>query len=562
MFHRVRIRLLRAAWLVTAVAAPAWGAKLAVRGEAVVELRVGSDGDAQEIRGTLRDDVGQPLGGQRLELSALDGARPAMLAPPRSCGQPRAPTRPQADTYAVETDSLGVFCVRTTGLPLKGRVRVRFAGSGALDAKAWEEAYDVDRRAPSLAWDPLPDALDLDPRVTRVSVRATARAGGDRPMEGLWLSLEDERGASLGRARTDAQGRAAFDVATETLGGPGIGELVAKTDDGTASLRAKVARIARVNLVGAAPTEPIVPHDGHAISIAAETARGPASAGTVEAKIGGEVVGTAAVVSGRAHVPLAFDVPAAGTLEITFTYLPASSGLRGGAPLTLRVPVKPPSLWRKAPLLLVAAGLLLVLANGWRRLPRPARAAPREPRHARLPELVLLPDDGAPGLRGVVLDAHERRPLAGIAVAVRARDFEGDRELATTTTDERGEFVLMVDPVQSRVVTAEGPLHARVEVPMPTRGRAQLALQLRRRAVLERLMEALKRAGPAWAGKPEPTPSAVAKIAEGRARDDVAEWARAVESAAYGSRVVDAAHEASVRALERDLGAEPKARGR
>ena len=80
--------------------------------------------------------------------------------------------------------------------------------------------------------------------------------------------------------------------------------------------------------------------------------------------------------------------------------------------------------------------------------------------------------------------------------------------------------------------------------------------------MLERLMEALKRAGPAWAGKPEPTPSAVAKIAEGRARDDVAEWARAVESAAYGSRVVDAAHEASVRALERDLGAEPKARGR
>lgn len=553
---------MRAALCVTAAATPAWGAKLAVRGEAVLDVRVGGDGDAQEIRGTLRDDVGQPLGGQRLELSALDGARPAMLAAPRSCGHAPAPARPQPDTYAVDTDSLGVFCVRTTGLPVKGRVRVRFAGSGALDARSWDEAYDVDRRAPSLAWDPLPDALELDARAARVAVRATARAGADRAVDGLWLTLTDERGAQLGRARTDADGRAAFDVPTDALAGPGVGELLVRADDGATPLRAKVLRVAKVSLVGAAPTEPIVPHDGHTITLAAETSRGPASSGTVEARVGAELVGTAAVVDGRAHLPLAFDVPTSGTLEISFAYLPSSSGLRGSAPLTLRVPVKPPSLWRKAPLLLVAAALLLVLANGWRRLPRPARVALRGARHARLPEIVVLPDDGAPGLAGVVLDAHERRPLAGVRVSVRSRDFEGDRELAATTTDERGEFRLAVDAVPSRVITAEGPLHARVEVPMPTRGRAQLGLSLRRRAVLERLMDALRRAGPAWSGKPEPTPSAVAKLADARARGDVADWARAVEDAAYGAAAVDAAREAAVRALERDIAPEPRPRGR
>ncbi len=560
MFPRLRIRPLRAAWLAVAVSATAWAARLDVRGEAVVDVRVGSDGDAQEVRGTLRDDVGRPLADQRLELSVLDGGRAVTLAAPSPCGTTRAPSRAGPEAYAVVTDGLGVFCLRATGLPTKGSVRVRFGGDGALEARAWEQVYDVGRSAPSLAWDPLPEALDLDLRSARVAVRATARAGADRPIEGLWLSLTDERGAALGRARTDTDGRAAFEVPTEALAGPGVGELVVRAGDDPGPLRAKVLRVAKVALVGAAPPAPIVPHDGHTLVIAAETSRGPAAAGAVEAKIGAEVIGTAAVLDGRARVPVMFDVPAAGEVEISFSYLPSSSGLRGGAPLALRVPVKPPSLWRKAPLVLVAAALLLVLANGWRRRPRSARSSARPMRQLRLPELVMLPDDGAPGLRGVVLDAHERRPLADVKVTVRARDFDGDREIASTTTDARGEFSLSIDVVTSRVLTAEGPLHARVEVAMPGRGRAQLGLQLRRRAVLERLMDSLRRAGPAWGGKPEPTPSKVAALADARARQDIAAWARAVEEAAYGAPTVDAAREASVRALEREIGAEPKAR--
>lgn len=558
MFRGARIRLTLAA--VTA-GALAWGAKLSVRGDAVIDVHVAADGDAQEIRGTLRDDVGQPLGGRRVELSVMDGARAVPLGTPRACGAGGAPTQPQPDTVALETDAGGVFCVRTGGMPTSGRVRARFGGGSALDAGAWERAYDLARGAAALAWDPLPDALDLDGRTARVGARVTASAGADRPIEGAWLSLSDERGARLGKVRTDARGRAVFDVATDALAGPGVGALVV-TSEGGAELHAKIVRAARVTLVGAPPAAPIVPSDGHELTLAVETSRGPALSGAVEARVGAQVVGTGAVAGGRATVPLAFDVPVAGSLEVTFTFLPTSAGLRGGPPLTLRVPVRPPSLWRKAPLLVVAAVLLLVLANGWRRLPRPARLATREAPGARLPDLVLLPDDGAPGVRGVVLDAHERRPLAGITVAVRARDFQGDREIAATTTDERGEFTLGVDAASSRVLVAEGPLHTRVEVPTPRRGRAQLGLQLRRRAVLERLMEALKRAGPAWITRPEPTPSAVARLAEGRARGDVAEWARAVEDAAYGAEPVDAVREAAVASKERDLGAPAERRAR
>jgi hypothetical protein len=539
---------------VALASSPALGVRVAVRANATLEARVTNDGDAQVIRGTLKDDVGTPVVAAHVEIEILgaDGKRLDLPAP-RPCGATAGGHPPHAapDAYVLDTDARGMFCARTAPITTRGTLRVRFAGQGAIAATSVEIPFDAEQKLPTMTWEGKPDTLDLDLAQLRLSVVATGRVGG-RGLDGIALSLLDERGQTLSRARTDERGRASFEIATASLDGPGAGELSVRTEAaGPPLLSARVLRVARVGLVVAPPGDAIVPHDGHTFTVAVETGRGPSSTGAVEARVGEESVGVGTVKSGRAAVTVTFDVPSEGALDLSFRYLTSSPELRAGDPVTLRVPVRPPPAWRRAPLFLVAILLVAWIARGWRRAPRSAEAARRSlPPPARLPEMVAEPDAKARDWHGVVLDAHDRRPIEGAIVRLLARDFRGEHVTAQATTARDGSFILDGAATPTSVIEVEARFHARLEKPAPGPGRVTLALVSRRRALLDRLVHAARRTGFAGAAPPDPTPAHVARQADARSRHEMAGYARAVEAAAYGESPVDAGDEQRVVALE------------
>jgi hypothetical protein len=524
--------------------------KVLVKGSASVEGQVQEDGAAQVVRGKLRDDLGGPIAAGRVDVQFLqkDGGPLAGISAPKSCASGGSLPQGADGRYATETDAQGVFCLRTGRLPRQGLLRLRFPGRPGLTEASIDVPFDTDHPTAMLSWDPKPEVIDLDAPLARFAVALGGGPGGGP------LDLLDERGEVLATAITDERGRALFEVATSRLAGPGSGELTVRhRQTGVAGLQARVVRSARVVLVGSAPKEAIIPHDGHRFEIGAETLRGGAEGGVVEARLGNEILGAGAVQAGRAALTIAFDIPEERAVDLTFRYLPSSPELRAGEALVLRVPVRPPSPLRKAPLLL--AGLLLVgwLARGWKRPPRAKRPAP--PREveaeAPLPELASEPEAGATGWQGLVLDAHERRPLTGVQVRVLSRDFYGEREVQRTATDERGCFELAGEWAPTFTLHVAAPWHVPVERPLPRPGRLSLGLVSRRRALLERVATVARRVLPEH--PQEPTPEQLARHYEACARPGEARWARAVESAVFGRDPVGAREEAELSVLAADL---------
>jgi hypothetical protein len=249
-------------------------------------------------------------------------------------------------------------------------------------------------------------------------------------------------------------------------------------------------------------------------------------------------------------VPVVFDVPAATTLPVTFHYLPDDPALRAGAAATLQVAVRPPSLWRRAPLLALVAVLALWTARGWRRAPAPPKAAER-PGAPAAPAGREGVFEGGPaaegGWRGLVLDAHTAEPVAGARVAAVRRSFQGERLVLEAVTDARGAFALDAPRDPHATLVVEGPLHRRLERPAPKPGHLTIAVVARRRALLDALVRAARRAGGPW--KSDPTPAQIAFAARASGQATTESWARAVEAVAFGPAPVDAATDARVAAL-------------
>jgi hypothetical protein len=82
---------------------------------------------------------------------------------------------------------------------------------------------------------------------------------------------------------------------------------------------------------------------------------------------------------------------------------------------------------------------------------------------------------------------------------------------------------------------------------LPEAGELDVALVLRKRALLDRLVAWARRRGLPFDARPEPTPGHVRRAAAGEFT--VARWADAVERAAFGGQVVDAHAEKEVERL-------------
>lgn len=563
--------LATAFWLGLALSAPpAWAAPLRVRGSAVIQAHATPVDGGLEIRGQLQDESSRPFGDApvRLWLLPARGKPPENIVLPSGCG-PTSPhsVRPApggARYIVVRANDAGRFCVRLRGQAISGTVRLRFAGNDYFAATETDLDVDSTRRALGLLFSPEPRVLSLERRRHLIGVATSIEpsdiSGQAEGAPSIRLSLElqpkDGHRRELASATLRAGDRALFAVDSSALGGVGPARLtVAFAGSPTlepARLTTVVERTAWVTLSLQHPVARSNPHRGAGIVVRATSRAGAVPGGTVEARFGGESVGSAPVVNGIAHVVAIFDAPREKNAMLTLRYLPSAPWWLPGAPIDVAVPLAPPSPWRRLPWVLAAIGIALWVVRGWHRPARretPGHVDPTEPPGR--PALALVePGPARSGWRGSVRDAHDGSPIADARVLLRVPSFGPGGVAAETTTDEDGQFSLPhLDGarVEGATLEASARWHSTLVEPLVAPGHVAIALVSRRRALLDLLVGWARRRGPPWAGRNDPTPGHVVEVARDRSVPDVADWAQGVQQAAFGPTPPDETRELELR---------------
>jgi hypothetical protein len=528
-----------------------------VRGGSHLDARPSRDGGELVLTGVLEDDAREPIGGETFLAHGIGEAR--------DCAARERPTvRPLPGGGAqVTTDEAGRFCVRSRPAALQLTARLEWKGNATLEGTTLDLAVDLSRASLALSFDPVPRVVRLDEPTISVTAVALVDDGGiTRARGNLPLTLTDERGQTIATAVTSSSGRATFVLDAGKLAGPGRGELrvafAGDVDTASATHRVDVERHARVALASEDKLSPKAPEDGIPILLRATWRGGDVAGGSVEARVGDALVGAGRVEGGRAKLTITFASGAwAGSeIPVTVRYVPTAPWWIAGDELHLRVPIAEPSPWRQAPLALAGLAVVawLVLGRTSRRT-KPERDAPRErPQPIGEPgvEVVVPSRDPRVGWKGRVVDAHDRTPVAGAHIVLSRPGFERAHVLASIVADDDGRFELACESVRSDdELLVEAPLHATLKQPAPPSGEIVIALVLRKRKLLERLVAWARLRGAPFDVKPEATPGHVRRAAGDDLR--AARWADAVERAAYGGGAVDARAEAEVERLEPKL---------
>ena len=560
-----------------ALAARADGIRIRVRGSAKIVAHASRDQGELILSGSLVDDAGQPLPAEKVTIhitresdprdaKVLEGLRAARTCdrstdrPPTAYGV-RVVGPPDAPDVEAITDEGGRFCLRARLVPDRHLTHLSWRGSNLVDGADADLAFDLSRQALVLRFDPTPRVVSLDtPKTTFEAAALVEDDGTTLAKPGLALILANEKSEQLGRAVTDSSGRARFVVDAARMGPPGRGSLnVSFGGDAQTAFGVHVAEIERrvkVTLrVPAAEKGELkaqVPEDGIAIVVDVASATGPVAEGGVEARIGDAVVGAAPVERGVARLTLTFTAQGNEAL-VRLRYVPSAPWYEALGEPTVKVPIRGPGLLAKAPILLAGLAVLAfflvgrVASKGNKPEPAPAivKADVERVGKPRL-DVVRAAARGEVGWRGSVVDAHEGTAVRGARVWVERGTFDGRAVLASVGADAQGSFDLphIEGLVGDEQMAVEAPLHARLVQPMPPPGELSIALVLRRRALLGRLVGWARKRGRPFDVKPEPTPGHVRRAAA----DDfqTARWADAVERAVFGGGDVDARMEGEI----------------
>jgi len=557
------------------------GTHIRVKGYARVDAHAALAAGKVVLSGTVTDDAGRPSAGAEVALGLVRGpaavAVPMGTASPESC---RDASRPPAlegpERMILPADASGRFCVRLL-LPKDRYVAdLEVRGSPSLDGARVQVQLDTSLKPVTLRFDPERSVLRLDDDTSDIDVVAsTEQDGVTTAAFPLWLGLGNETGAMLGGATTTASGRARFVVPGARLGQPGPGELRAtfggNADLGPSTCSIPVERHTRVDLAvpdatnGRRPAG--APEEGIAIPVVA-TARCAragctgAPTGTIEARVGETVVGAATLDRGEARLVVTFAMTGA-EVPLRLHYAPGAPWFRPAEELVVTQPLRGPGAWKRLPLVIAGLGAIAWLVMA--RLPRrPARrdarsSPPRAPRGGARVELVRG-ETTSRGWTGQVIDADLRGPVADARVSIERRGFERTEAVSHATSDSDGKFSLeAVDALPGDELVAQAPLHAMLRRPLPPSGELRVALVLRRRALLDRLVAWARRRGEPFDAHAEPTPAQVRRAAG--ADIGVIRWASAVERAAFGGGTVDEQAQGEVDRLAPSDAAEESATG-
>ncbi|MDB4935985.1 MAG: hypothetical protein JWP87_2957 [Labilithrix sp.] len=577
-----------ALWLPLCASARADGIRIRVRGSAKIVAHATRDQGELILSGSLVDDAGQPIPAESVTIhvtresdprdaKVIEGLRAARTCdrstdrPPTAYGVRVVGPTDAPDIVAI-TDEGGRFCFRAKLVPDRHLTHLSWRGSNLVDGADADLAFDLSRQSLVLRFDPTPRIVPLDtPKLTFEAAALVEDDGTTQVKPGLALVLANEKNEELGRGTTDSSGRTRFAVDAARMGPPGRGALrVSFAGDAQTAFAVHVAEIERrVKVTVRVPAaergelKADVPEDGIALAVDVASAMGPVSEGGVEARIGDVVVGAAPVERGIARLTLTFTAQGNEAL-VHLRYVPSAPWYEPLGEPTVKVPIRGPGLAAKAPILLAGLAVIAfflvgrVASKSNKPEPEPAKidveAKVGKPRL----DVVRPAAHGEVGWRGRVVDAHEATPVGGARVWVDRGTFEGRSVLASVSTDAHGVFELpdIQGIVGDEQMSVEAPLHARLVQPLPPAGELSIALVLRRRALLVRLVGWARKRGKPFDVKPEPTPGHVRRAAA----DDfqTARWADAVERAVFGGDAVDARVE---REIERMIPPDPRTAG-
>ncbi|HET9953347.1 MAG TPA: hypothetical protein VFQ61_02525 [Polyangiaceae bacterium] len=539
-------RVTLTATLLTAPVSRAADVNIRVHGQARVDATARSFGNTTEVSGSLMDERGRAVVGRVSvrKLTATGRARTLSQARPCSPSEDLPAPEPSesADEARVRTDGKGRFCLQLTDVVGEGQLQVSFD-----EPKGWLErtavSVEVARTAPlKLAFRALPSRVAAESADFSVIVEARAETEGltARPAT-LGLARSSNAFEVLERATLIPGQDLHFTVNPKRLGEPGAIELVAESEVDGERVRARAPMLVTGRATVKVLEVPTADSQGESsVSVGVTSSSGPITTGSVEARVGGRTVGIAAVAQGRARVLLALGATP-GPVRVGLRYLPASPYWVGGEEQEIVLTVPEPSVWRKVPGLLSGCLIALWILAAWRRPPRREVPTPaREP----VPKLEWLPGPpGAQGFAGSILDAHDGTPIVGAQVSV----FGPSISAQHATSDAEGHFELEPpsDPRGVRI-RVESNFHRALEQPLPRPGRLSIALVTRRRALLAQFVEWCERVGLSFPGQGEPTPAELARRAQENQQPELARWADAVETAAFGPSAVDADYERRV----------------
>lgn len=563
-----------AALLSTLLAAPGAqavrSAPLKVRGSASIIASARASSSSLEVRGSVTDDAGRPLGRAHLRMKVLNEAgRGVTLPAPDKCPPTLAVELARGfssipDTYILQTDAAGGFCLRVPGTLTSGQVELSFEDDDGLFEPARQVLeIDATRRTLSLTFSPQPVSLNLGQAHhtlfvdTKLKQPPVERSAAERIRLELLLREGEGDGPSkrIANATVQAGSRSQFDVPSSALGAPGRATLTVSFA-GSESIQPTersivVSRTAQVQLTLAETDAASSWSSGTVLPLAVGYVGGAVPSGSVEARVMGRTVGIAPVRDGAANVVVRVESSRRHEVPVTLHYLPDSPWWRPGPPLEARVTTVSPASWTRWTWIALAGLVAGWTVLAWRRprsrAPSKADLRPSPPGRPKLELLQRVAPNS--GWTGRVLDAHDGEPVAQAEVQILGPTFRGSGTQHSTTTAQDGSFVLPPIPApwpEGTQLRVTGVFHATLEQPLPPEGEVLVHLTTRRRALLERLGRWVERRGAPYSRPLDPTPAEVAEAGERQGDHAVAEWARGIENAAYGPAPPSAHEEQSL----------------
>ncbi|MGF1469695.1 MAG: carboxypeptidase regulatory-like domain-containing protein [Sandaracinaceae bacterium] len=493
-----------------------------VRAETRIELRIDRSPGLVLVSGVLRDDLGAPLPDRAARLRLADERGMAVGSARRSTG------------------SDGSFAAGFDVDPGSYEVRATFAGDEVYRGIEAVQRLDLDRAHVRLDVEIRAGGrLDLTRPTHVVEVTAVSDEGGG----GLDVQLDNELGRRLAAGRTDGGGRLRFTVASDELGPPSTGRLIARTagDDRRSSAQTEVPitrfRPTRLSLDWAGDS---VARTGDSLEVEGllDDAAGPLARKAVGLFLDGEHVATlltdqAGRFRGELDAP-----PTPGEVEVGARYEAdapwRTDGEADALTLTVLRRTSTPWLWLMVPVVLSAAGFV-VLSRRRRGATARAAAAPAVRRPGIDPGERRSRAPGSTRIDGTVLDVDTGRPLDGAQVVLEGPDPRGD------TTGEDGAFVFREVAAGTHRLRALAPGYAATaaQVRVPHRGEwspMTVRLQSLRELAVATYRPVAERLAPGRGFWALFTPRELQERAPTRARPPLSALTRRLEEAAYGRR--------------------------
>jgi hypothetical protein len=500
---------------------------LRVQAQSRVSVQTRLVEDSLELSGSLGDELGIPLAERALRVQA------------------------GAVTMVVQTNARGRFSAR---LPLSSQrvtLSVDFDGDPHQLPTRLQRTIDTARAQVQLTLGVASTRIDLGAAAHQVSVQAS----GPGDMAGIALALRDERDRLLASGRTDAGGRARWQLPSRKLGEPGHGRwIVSSEPDATREqAHAELDVVRYVTSQLSLQAQRLGPRALRVDGLL-ETRHSALAERSVSVEVDGQALRTAQTDAlGRFSIEL--ELSTDGPVSLQARYLPEVDWLGasrfGSLHVSALVPATPSALWLLLPLLCCAPALRRL----WSRPPAGPRESTRPPAHGKTAGVFeASPRAGrvaVPAISGQVLDEATARPLAEAHVRVRDEN-QVERELPV---DAQGRFECVELPAGQHQLQVDAPGYESIghALRLPHRGELsgmEIRLLNTRAHLLARFYEAVAAVLPPGAETGRLTPREVGSVAR---RSDpshglLRSLAEKVESAAYARPLPTQAEVATIEA--------------